>query len=186
MSQCRRNVANPASWGILVTAFVLSSTVDPALASNRRSGGNHVSQEKAARKACLTGFHAPKDVLTTTVDMMERSGCQASFLAAPRPTVRRRRDVASSIRLARHPTTPDPCIATDPMIVPAKSVVLRAFPAARLLDVTVAGVRRTINKCAIPWLAPAIVSSGIPTMPPSTSTTATDGLSCSRLRTVQQ
>jgi hypothetical protein len=55
MSQCRRSVASAATWGTLATAIVLSTASGPAWAAGRRSSGNHLSQEKAARKACLTG-----------------------------------------------------------------------------------------------------------------------------------
>ena len=43
------------SWAISVALFALVLAVEPARAAGRQSGANRQSQEKAARKACLTG-----------------------------------------------------------------------------------------------------------------------------------
>ena len=57
MSNWLRRIIRSRIGGILAALFALLLTA-PALGAGRQSSGNRQSQEKAARKACLTGDYA--------------------------------------------------------------------------------------------------------------------------------
>lgn len=72
MSQGFGRVSCRAGWGVAAAVFALIIVVEPALAAGRRTGGTAGPQEKAARKACLTG-DADKGV-SLLADLFVESG----------------------------------------------------------------------------------------------------------------
>lgn len=55
MGQWVGRILRVGFWGIWASTFALVQIAEPARAAGRESGDNRQSQEKAARKACLTG-----------------------------------------------------------------------------------------------------------------------------------